>query len=57
MKDPLMNRLLPFALIALLAACGIDGPPVAPDSDTAPPPGAGLSVTGDAYFGIASGTN
>jgi len=42
----------PLCLIAILAlaACGVDGPPVAPVAQVAPAPG--VTVTGDARIGI-----
>ena len=41
-----MNRLAALILLLALAACGVDGPPVAPG------PQPGVSVTGDAYVGM-----
>lgn len=37
-------------LVLTLAACGADGPPVAPESDVPP----GVSVTGTAQVGVAN---
>lgn len=48
-------RLLPalsLVLLVLLAACGADGPPVAPSTDVPPP---GISISGAAKVGIVGG--
>jgi predicted small lipoprotein YifL len=47
-----MPRLILTTLLACLtlAGCGADGPPQAPASPTPP----GLTITGDAQFGIVS---
>jgi predicted small lipoprotein YifL len=42
-------RLVLALSLALLAACGADGPPVAPSKATATP---GITVSGEAKFGI-----
>lgn len=46
-----MPRLLPLLTLALLAACGADGPPVPPSQTTAQ---SGVSVSGTASVGIVS---
>lgn len=46
-----MRFLLALSL-ALLAACGADGPPVAPSQAATPP---GVSVSGTAKIGIVGG--
>jgi uncharacterized protein YggE len=38
------------ALLALTAACGVDGPPTRPE----PAPEPGLSVSGEAQIGVVS---
>lgn len=44
-----MTRLLAaFGLLALLAACGADGEP------TPPPAKSGISISGDARFGVVA---
>lgn len=39
---------LPLIALLLLAACGVDGPPIAPAPASAP----GIAVSGDAMIGI-----
>lgn len=43
-------------MLALLAGCGVDGPPTRPETtrpdNTAPP---GVEVSGEARFGVVSG--
>ncbi len=39
-------------LLALTAACGVDGPPTRPDPDEVPAPG--VQVSGDARFGVVT---
>jgi hypothetical protein len=53
-KGVMMTRLLPLSLIALLAACGADGPPVKPSaapSDVTP----GVTMSGTANIGVIGG--
>ncbi len=53
-----MTRLLPLSLIALLAACGADGPPVKPGADGATAtPGVtpGVTMSGTAKIGVIGG--
>ncbi len=45
----MLRRLAPLVLV-LLAACGIDGDPIPPDTEAGPNPG--VTVTGDARIGI-----
>ena len=45
----MLKRLAPLMLV-LLAACGIDGDPIPPDTEAGPNPG--LTVTGDAQIGV-----
>ena len=40
------------ALLAVTAACGVDGPPTRPEPAAAPEPG--LSVSGEARIGVVS---
>ncbi|WP_374632942.1 hypothetical protein [Paracoccus sp. (in: a-proteobacteria)] len=40
------------ALLALTAACGVDGPPTRPEPAATPEPG--LSVSGEARVGVVS---
>ncbi|MDB5659807.1 MAG: hypothetical protein JWS10_2422 [Cypionkella sp.] len=40
-------KFLPLLALALLTACGADGPPTAPQS--------GVTISGDARVGISSG--
>ncbi|MDB5664359.1 hypothetical protein [Cypionkella sp.] len=40
-------KFLPLFALALLTACGADGPPTAPQS--------GVTISGDARVGISSG--
>ena len=47
----MLKRLAPLMLL-ILAACGIDGDPIPPDTEAGPNPG--LTVTGDAQIGIVS---
>lgn len=47
---PLTRLALPLALVALLAACGADGPPVAPAA--AQPAQPGVSLSGAVKVGI-----
>ncbi len=44
-----MTRLLAALSLTLLAACGADGPPVAPAQTAAKP---GLSISGEAEIGV-----
>lgn len=46
-----MIRILP--LVLLLAACGVDGAPVPPDSTPDARPTPGVTVSGTAEFGIS----
>lgn len=46
-----MRLVLSLALVALVAACGIDGTPKPPAAKPAP----GVSVTGEASMGIKVG--
>ena len=46
-----MTRILCALSLFLLAACGADGPPVAPSKAVAQP---GISITGTAKIGIVS---
>jgi len=46
-----MTRLLVLIVPVLLAACGADGPPVAPSQAAAE----GLTITGDAQVGVTGG--
>jgi predicted small lipoprotein YifL len=48
----IVMRLLPALSLVLLAACGADGPPVAPSTDVPPP---GISISGAAKVGIVGG--
>lgn len=43
-----MRALLAATALALLSACGADGPPVAPAKQST-----GLTITGEATFGLA----
>jgi predicted small lipoprotein YifL len=49
-----MTRALLLALPLALAACGADGPPVAPTRDQAPEPG--IRLAGNARIGLTVGT-
>ncbi len=46
-----MTRISLIGLLFALAACGVDGPPVAP-SDPEPTPEPGVTVTGTAKVGV-----
>jgi predicted small lipoprotein YifL len=46
-----MSRLIALALIALLAACGVDGPPTPPVKDK---PRSGITISGDARIGATA---
>lgn len=43
-------RFLAFAVVAALAACGVDGPPLSPAGD--PPPG--VRIEGEARIGVVT---
>jgi|LLEQ01.1.fsa_nt_gi hypothetical protein len=45
-----MQRVTLFAALLLLAACGVDGAPKAPDA-----PATGVSVSGDMRMGVTGG--
>lgn len=48
-----MIRLIPALLItALLAACGVDGPPTRPEQR----PAAGVSLSGNVEIGVTGGS-
>jgi predicted small lipoprotein YifL len=47
-----MKRLVTLFTLALLAACGADGPPVAPSQAPAPAPTSGIAITGEAEIGV-----
>lgn len=49
-----MTRLLPLSLIALLAACGADGPPVKPSAAPAAVT-PGVTMSGTAKIGVIGG--
>lgn len=44
-------KFLPLIALLALTACGVDGPPVRPNTDTPPP---GLSVSGEGRIGVVS---
>ncbi|MES2665331.1 MAG: hypothetical protein V4712_04475 [Pseudomonadota bacterium] len=44
-----MTRLILLAALLALAACGADGPPLRPGTNTP-----GLTLSGDARFGVSS---
>jgi len=50
-----------LAVAALLAACGLEGPPIRPEPEPEPPadraerPGPGVTVSGSGYIGAAWG--
>jgi predicted small lipoprotein YifL len=46
-----MKQLFALATFALLAACGADGPPVAPSQAAA----SGVAISGQAQVGIVGG--
>ena len=46
-----MPRLLPLLTLALLAACGADGPPVPPSQATTQP---GVTLSGTVSVGMVS---
>lgn len=48
-----MRWILLPALALLVAACGVDGPPIPPD-DREPQPG--ISISGNVQMGIAGGS-
>ncbi|WP_173861027.1 hypothetical protein [Tabrizicola sp. TH137] len=50
-----MTRLLALACLALVAACGVDGPPIPPSQVPAEAQTTGISVTGTAEIGIVGG--
>ena len=50
-----MNRLLALACLALLPACGVDGPPIPPSQVPAEPQQSGVSITGTAEIGVVGG--
>ncbi|MCZ8334497.1 MAG: hypothetical protein O9328_09565 [Rhodobacteraceae bacterium] len=50
-----MTRLLALASLALLAACGADGPPVPPSQAAAQAQASGVSISGQAQIGIVGG--
>lgn len=53
-----MTRLFAATLcLALLGACGADGPPVAPGGKSATPPDGGLSVSGEVRVGVSKRLN
>ena len=43
-----MRAILAFALLATLAACGVDGPPEPPTARATP----GVSISGEARMGV-----
>ena len=48
-----MTRALPIVLALALAACGVDGPPVAPGADPEDDrPRTGVTITGSAEIGV-----
>ncbi|MEM1130074.1 MAG: argininosuccinate lyase [Pseudomonadota bacterium] len=48
-------RLWPLlaGLIVVMAACGVDGPPVPPPDEDETPTRAGVQITGSGYAGVA----
>lgn len=50
-----MMRFFALASLALLAACGADGPPVPPSQAAAEAQANGVSISGQAQIGIVGG--
>ena len=51
-----MTRIIPaLTVLALLAACGADGKPIAPAKPTPQATSTGVTITGDGRFGVTSG--
>lgn len=50
-----MTRLLALACLALLPACGVDGPPIPPSQVPAETPESGVTMSGQARIGIVGG--
>lgn len=48
-----MRKVIAVLGLTVLAACGADGPPVAPPEKTPEKPAVGLSISGVAEAGIA----
>ncbi|MBN8185137.1 argininosuccinate lyase [Salipiger thiooxidans] len=47
-----MRTILTLGVVALLAACGADGEPIAPEKRETPKPG--ISISGAAEIGVSS---
>ncbi len=46
-----MTRFVALALVALVAACGVDGPPTPPVKEK---PRSGITISGDARVGVTA---
>ena len=47
-----MTRLLALCCLALLPACGVDGPPIPPSQVPATVPEPGIAISGQAQIGV-----
>lgn len=50
-----MTRLFALVSLTLLAACGVDGPPIPPSQVPAEPAEPGVTMSGQAQIGIVGG--
>ena len=50
-----MTRLFALASLALLAACGVDGPPIPPSQVPAEPPPPAVTMSGQVQIGVVGG--